>query len=64
MRHALWTLVVVTLMSAASQAIAQNWKEHRPEGADYVVEMPGEPKINSQCLRRTRRSWTRTRRCR
>ena len=48
MRHALWTLVVVTLMSAASQAIAQNWKEHRPEGANYVVEMPGEPKINSQ----------------
>ena len=45
MRHALWTLVVVTLIAAASQAIAQNWKEHRPEGGGYVVEMPGEPKV-------------------
>jgi len=48
MRHALSTLVVVTLISVASQAIAQNWKEHRPEGGGYVVEMPGEPKVSWQ----------------
>jgi hypothetical protein len=48
MRHALWTLVVVMLISAASQAVAQNWTEHRPEGGGYVVEMPGEPKVSWQ----------------
>lgn len=48
MRYALRALVVVTLMSVATQAIAQNWREHRPEGAGYVVEMPTEPKISSQ----------------
>lgn len=48
MRYALWALFVVTMMSAASEAIAQNWREHRPEGAGYVVEMPTEPKISSQ----------------
>lgn len=48
MRHALWALVVATLISVPSQAVAQNWKEHRPEGAGYVVEMPGQPKVSWQ----------------
>jgi hypothetical protein len=48
MRHALWASLVVIVISAASQAAAQNWIQHRPEGAGYVVEMPGEPKISSQ----------------
>lgn len=48
MRPALWALLVVIVMSAATQAAAQNWVEHRPEGAGYVVEMPSEPKISSQ----------------
>jgi hypothetical protein len=48
MRHALSALVVVTFISAGSQAAAQTWKEHRPEGGGYVVEMPGEPKVQWQ----------------
>jgi hypothetical protein len=48
MWYALRALVIVTVISAASQAVAQNWREHRPEGAGYAVEMPGEPKISSQ----------------
>ena len=48
MRRALWAWVVVTLIAAASQAVAQNWKEHRPEGGGYVVEMPGEPTVSWQ----------------
>jgi len=48
MRHARWALVVITLISAATQATAQNWKEHRPDGGGYVVEMPGEPKVTWQ----------------
>ena len=35
MRPALWALLVVIVMSAATQAAAQNWVEHRPEGAGY-----------------------------
>lgn len=46
MRNVLLALVVVTLVSAASQTIAQTWQQHRPEGAGYVVEMPGEPKVS------------------
>jgi len=48
MRHALWALVIVTVISSATQAPAQNWKEHHPDGGGYVVEMPGEPKVTWQ----------------
>ena len=46
MRHVLRALVVVTLVSATTHAVAQVWKEHRPDGAGYVVEMPGEPTVS------------------
>src|SRR5262245_24383515 len=46
MRHALRALVIVTLISATTHAVAQVWKEHRPDGAGYAVEMPGEPKVS------------------
>ncbi len=48
MLRTLWMLVALTVGFGVSQSAALDWKEYRPEGAGYAVEMPGEWKVQSQ----------------
>jgi hypothetical protein len=46
MLRALGVLLFVAISSAS--ALAQTWKEFRPEGVGYSVEMPGQWELSSQ----------------
>lgn len=43
-----WAGVVLLSVAIAAPAAAQQWKEHRPPGAGFRIEMPGAPKGTTQ----------------
>src|SRR5687767_13589644 len=42
------TLLLFVVLSTIAPATAQQWIEHRPEGAGYGIEFPGAPAIESE----------------
>ncbi len=44
----LMTFVSLVMVGVCGTAAAQQWYEHRPPGAGYRVEFPGEPKLDTK----------------